>query len=290
MSASRAVSPGEHPRFDTGPGVPVAALTLRIAVAGAKGAGTRTTVRALAERLALSGATGDRHPDGARALGSEPDANRFQYIGGSHQGRPIHVQVAAIGGVVGEQRRTVLGSADAILFVVESSETGLQRAVDALAEIRSVLGEVGADTAVVIQANHRDAPDARPLGELRSILRLAPETLVVETTARTGDGVRQAFVFAVRVGLRRAGLRSPEPAPVRVDEPSADQPAERALDEEAHQPIARATVVPPPARPDLPSTEFGHLPPPPAGEPSARPATPPTTRSRRRGRARGAQR
>jgi hypothetical protein len=56
---------------------------------------------------------------------------------------------------------------------------------------------------LVLQANKRDAPDAVPQAQMRNDLnRIAPVALV-PSTATTGDGIREAFVLAVRLALDR---------------------------------------------------------------------------------------
>src|SRR5262249_51047557 len=56
---------------------------------------------------------------------------------------------------------------------------------------------------IVFQANKRDCPDAVPLASLRSMLDEVGPIGLVESVATTGTGVREAFVFAVRLALDR---------------------------------------------------------------------------------------
>ncbi|MEM6732186.1 MAG: hypothetical protein AAF658_11565, partial [Myxococcota bacterium] len=72
-----------------------------------------------------------------------------------------------------------------------------------LAEIVPVCARPNPPVGIVVQANKRDASDCAPLATVRESLdRIAPMGLV-ETSAISGDGVREAFVFAIRLALDR---------------------------------------------------------------------------------------
>ena len=75
-----------------------------------------------------------------------------------------------------------------------------------------------------MQANHRDRPDAVPLAALHEALGLDGLALI-ESVATEGQGIREAFVLAVRLALDRAReLRSQGVLPVgpgETDDPGA---------------------------------------------------------------------
>lgn len=131
----------------------------------------------------------------------------LDYTGGLFEGRRIRCQIVSVPGqaTLAPRRRRLLRSADVVVFVGDSSPAGLEADRHYLSGLRGVLDEVGGPPiGIVFQANKRDLPDAAPLDQLRSMLdELELRSAVIESVATAGTGIREAFVFAVRLALDR---------------------------------------------------------------------------------------
>jgi hypothetical protein len=91
------------------------------------------------------------------------------------------------------------------VFVGDSTHTGFAAGRSYLSGMRSVLdGVAGPPVGIVFQANKRDCPDAVPIEDVRSMLdELGLRAVVIESVATDSSGIREAFVFAVRLALDR---------------------------------------------------------------------------------------
>lgn len=131
----------------------------------------------------------------------------LDYTGGLFEGRRIRCQIVSVPGqaTLAPRRRRLLQSADVVVFVGDSSPAGFETDRQYLAGLRSVLDEVsGPPIGIVFQANKRDLPDAAPMDQLRSMLdEMDLHPAIVESVATQGIGIREAFVFAVRLALDR---------------------------------------------------------------------------------------
>ncbi|MFZ5895104.1 MAG: GTP-binding protein [Myxococcota bacterium] len=129
----------------------------------------------------------------------------IDYVGGLFEGRQIRCQIISVPGQreLAHRRELLLDSADAVVLVLDTREHewqfGLRWLQDTLRRCRAREPSAG----VVLQANKRDAPDAVPRELLRESLRELPPVAVVESSATSGDGIREAFVLAVRLALDR---------------------------------------------------------------------------------------
>lgn len=194
---------------------------VRIVYDGPPTAGKTTTLRSLAERFGQG-----------RVYTPEETAGRtvyfdwLEYTGGRFEGRPIRCQILSVPGqrVLGPRRQRLLETADAVVFVADTSRDGLPESVRRLEQLRAELAARVPKVGVVLQANKRDVPDAAPLDPLRGQKTLA----VIESVASAGEGIREAFVFAVRLALDhvREQLQS---GPLEITPP--DDTAERLFDE-----------------------------------------------------------
>lgn len=131
----------------------------------------------------------------------------LDYTGGLFEGRRIRCQIVSVPGQakLAPRRRRLLRSADVVVFVGDSSPAGFKSDRKYLGALRGTLDEVsGPPIGIVFQANKRDLADAIPLDQLRSMLdELELRSAVVESVATEGTGIREAFVFAVRLALDR---------------------------------------------------------------------------------------
>jgi hypothetical protein len=131
----------------------------------------------------------------------------LDYTGGLFEGRRIRCQIVSVPGqaTLAPRRRRLLESADVVVFVGDSSPSGFEADRRYLGAMRGVLNSVsGPPIGIVLQANKRDLPDAVPLTQIRGVLdELQLRSAVIESVATEGSGIRETFVFAVRLALDR---------------------------------------------------------------------------------------
>lgn len=222
------------------------AVVVRIVYDGPPFAGKTTSLRSLGRSLLASVVTP------LEAAGRTVFFDWMEYTGGIFEGHPIRCQLVSVPGQpnLSPRRRALLRDADAVVFVADTStETHVERSREYVGELARLLG-AGADPAgIVVQANKRDVAGAVPLPRVRQVLGgAAAGVAVLESAAHEGRGVREAFVFAVRLALDRvrelvrAG-RLPRGRPA-VDDAEA---LLRALEVEAPAPLRPSDSVPPPA-------------------------------------------
>ncbi len=172
------------------------AVVVRIVYDGPPTAGKTTSLRALAQRLGQG-----------QVVTPEESAGRtlyfdwLEYVGGRFEGREIRCQIVSCPGqrALAPRRRLLLDTADAVVFVADTSRDGMPESLRHLDDLHRALHENPLPPGIVLQANKRDLPDAAPLDPLRRSHQLA----VVESVASQGEGTREAFVFAVRLALDR---------------------------------------------------------------------------------------
>jgi signal recognition particle receptor subunit beta len=176
-------------------------LVVRIVYDGAPMAGKTTSVRALAAGVGGQ-AVSPREVEGRTLY-----FDWLDYIGGVFEGRRIRCQIVSVPGqaLLASRRCRILESADAVVFVSDSTPEPHASACDYLADLGRVLRAVpGPPVGVIVQANKRDDPRAVPIAELRALLdRAGLDVGVIESVATEGTGIREAFVFAVRLALDR---------------------------------------------------------------------------------------
>ena len=177
------------------------AVVIRVVYDGSPLAGKTTSIRALGEGL------GARVSTPAEVNGRTVYFDWLDYTGGLFEGHQIRCQIISVPGQasLASRRRRLLESADAVVFVADSTPEGFDGDCAYLAGLYSVLRALpGPPVGIVLQANKRDLPDAVPLGQLRCLLdELEMKVGVVESVATEGSGIREAFVFAVRLALDR---------------------------------------------------------------------------------------
>lgn len=176
-------------------------VVIRVVYDGAPMAGKTTSVAALGRGL------GAPVFSPAELEGRTLYFDWLDYTGGLFEGHRIRCQIISVPGqaTLAPRRRRLLESADVVVFVGDSSPAGVAADRRYLAGLSSVLqGVRGPPVGIVMQANKRDLPDAIPLEQLQSMLEsLQVRIGIVESVATEGVGVREAFVFAVRLALDR---------------------------------------------------------------------------------------
>ena len=181
------------PRSDT--------VVIRVVYDGAPMAGKTTSVGALGRGL------GSDVYSPADVGGRTLYFDWLDYTGGLFEGRRIRCQIISVPGqaTLAPRRRRLLESADAIVFVGDSTPAGFIADRGYLSGLSRVLARLpGPPVGVVLQANKRDQAHAVPIDNIRSMLDSMELRIgVVESIATDGSGIREAFVFAVRLALDR---------------------------------------------------------------------------------------
>ena len=196
-------------------------LVVRVVYDGPPLSGKTTTLRALAERLGV-GIVSPEEQDGRTLFFDWVD-----YVGGLFEGRQIRCQIVSVPGQkqLAKRRKKLLDAADAVVMVADTRRSEIE---DSYVLLRELLPRCRAEDppiGVVIQANKRDAPDSVPRAELHEEFERIAPIAIIDTVAKTGEGVREAFVFAVRLALDRVRTLAAARR-LREGGPEADTPAE----------------------------------------------------------------
>lgn len=164
-------------------------------------AGKTTSVRALASGLGVQ-ASAPAEVDGRTLY-----FDWLEYTGGLFEGRRIRCQVISVPGqtVLASRRRYLIESADVVVFVGDSTPEAQPSALGYLKGLHAVLEKVeGPPVGIVLQANKRDHVDAVPITQFREALdAIDLRVAIIESIATQGVGIRETFVFAVRLALDR---------------------------------------------------------------------------------------
>ncbi len=172
-------------------------VKLRLVAFGPSGAGKTATVDALAESMSPA-------IESDEAVDHRDCFDWMDYEGGRHKGQPISVHLVGVAGDgASPDAEMLVQTADAILFIADTTAAGLDASATSYRQVNDLLGALdGPRPSFVIHANKRDLDDVATVDDVRSRLGLDDDQIVVETVATTGTGVRQAFVYGVRLGLQ----------------------------------------------------------------------------------------
>lgn len=176
------------------------AVVIRVVYDGAPMSGKTTSLRMLGASLGVTVTTPQE------VAGRTLYFDWLDYTGGLFEGRRIRCQLVSVPGqtTLAPRRRRLLEGADAVVFVGDSSPDGFEADRSYLRGLYGVLAGLGDPrVGIVFQANKRDRPDAVPLAALRTMLAEVGRIGLVEAVATAGTGIREAFVFAVRLALDR---------------------------------------------------------------------------------------
>lgn len=229
-------------------------IVIRVVYDGPPEAGKTTSVRALATSFSQSSETPEENEEGRTQW-----FDWMEYVGGRFEGSQIRCQVVSVPGQreIGKRRTALLASADVVVFVGDTTRERWARTLEYLSELHGMTGQAGRSVGVVFQANKRDVADAVPLPEIRRELGEARwEIGIVESIAADGTGIREAFVYAVRLALDRIRelVAQGELREGRPDEVSPRDLLEklRAHEEPVRAPAASRVVTPPIGVPIIP--------------------------------------
>jgi signal recognition particle receptor subunit beta len=180
-------------------------IVIRVVYDGPPEAGKTTSMRALGASLAQSTVTPEED-----AAGRTLWFDWMEYVGGRFEGSRIRCQIVSVPGQreLRQRRKLLLQTADVVVFVGDSTPARWDLSIEYLFELRRMLSgssdSQSPPIGVVFQANKRDTPGAIDLDGLRLRLGDARWSIgVVESVAADGTGIREAFVYAVRLALDR---------------------------------------------------------------------------------------
>ncbi|MDY7105552.1 MAG: hypothetical protein S0880_30575 [Actinomycetota bacterium] len=248
----------------TAPGSGGEPLVVTVVYLGPADAGTSTMIRSLASTLGEPITSTTTEQSGAApgdASGAPSTLEWLEHTGGAFEGRRLRCQVVAVPGHTGDERwEAVVRTADAVVAVVDAT-ADLVDAATWFDGLRDALGRGRRTPEVVIAANKADLDGAATEEQLRATID-SGDAAIVETSAHTGAGVRQAFVFAVRASVRALrGAAGPE-RPERLDltslmadasAPESQPPRGRGGGRDAEPEPLRDGVHTPTARPLAPA-------------------------------------
>ncbi|HKO46184.1 MAG TPA: hypothetical protein VJV79_00585 [Polyangiaceae bacterium] len=174
-------------------------LVVRIVYDGPALSGKTTSLRALAQGVS------SQVECPAESAGRTLFFDWVDYVGGLFDGRQIRCQIVSVPGQkeLAHRRKLLIETADALVLVLDTRqmewEFGLGWVRDTVPFCRAKSPPVG----LVLQANKRDAPDAVSAEEIKHALNRIAPLAIVPSTATSGEGIREAFVLAVRLALDR---------------------------------------------------------------------------------------
>jgi len=231
------------------------ALVVRLVYDGPPRSGKTTSVGSLAHGMGRS------HFTAGEMDGRTLYFDWLEYVGGSFEGIPIRCQILSVPGQaeLTARRWALLSEADAIVFVLNGVPEHLPESAAHLRGLRAFLdSQPVPHPGIVVQANHRDRADALPLAQLQEALG-SEGLALVESVATENQGIRKAFVLAVRLALdrvreliREGNLQA---GPGETDAPEALLAWLRSLEgESSPEPVRTAPPAGTPGVPRLPDS------------------------------------
>ncbi len=175
------------------------AIVLGIVYDGPPEAGKTTSLRALARGFGREVYTPEEQH------GRTVYFDWLEHTGGRFDGAPIRCQIVTVPGQERwlSRRTHLLARADVVVFVGDTTAGAWTATLQQLRDLCARMdARDGPPVAVVFQANRRDAPDALDIDSVRRQVA-SQRVAVVESVAVEGTGIREAFVFAVRLALDR---------------------------------------------------------------------------------------
>ncbi len=175
-------------------------VIVRILYDGPPLSGKTTNIKALRHTLANTGALfTPEEEQGATLL-----FDWLDYKGGTFGGRPIACQIVTVPGqpTLRQRREYLLGTADVVVFVLDSRVTHVAAGLLYYQMLNEKLAHQAAPLPkIIVQANKQDCPDALSREQLQFFFN--ENTEITESAASDSRGVRETFVFAVRLALER---------------------------------------------------------------------------------------
>jgi signal recognition particle receptor subunit beta len=180
-------------------------IVIRVAYDGPPEAGKTTSLKALA------GSLGQKLHSPAEEYGRTLFFDWLDYTAGRFEGHQIRCQIVSVPGQpeFAQRRWRIVKDADVVVFVGDSTSTRILESMESLRLLSRFLERTSKpQAAVIFQANKRDLANAMPMDELRKLVHgnghgNSANIGVVESVAADGTGIRETFVFAVRLALDR---------------------------------------------------------------------------------------
>jgi signal recognition particle receptor subunit beta len=129
--------------------------------------------------------------------------------GGIVGGYGLRCQLLTVPGqnVLAKRRWHILGTADVIVFVCDSTPAGVKDARVWLELLRAFLSARDLSPPLIVQANKQDVADALDMEGIVRTLDLEPGVTAVPARAASGIGVRETAVLAIRAAANLAQRR-----------------------------------------------------------------------------------
>ena len=177
-------------------------IIVRIAYDGEARAGKTTNLHALSRSLSRVVYTPPQ--PGERTLFFD----WLEYTGGLFEGMQVRCEVVSVPGqeFLTARRELLVRSADVVVHVVDMSTASAERIDARLRQLSQMCEPDGKHVpcGLLVQANKCDLAHSLSLEELRDLCARQPHTVGVrEAVAKDGVGIRETFVFAVRLALDR---------------------------------------------------------------------------------------
>lgn len=176
-------------------------IVIRIVYDGLALSGKTTTLRMLANSLEQQFYTPEE------MYGRTVFFDWVGYTGGLFEGYQIRCQIITVPGQSfwAVRRKHIIDSADAVIYVGDTTRGRFADSLNGLKSLHEQLRQLPEPpVGIIFQANKRDLVDTVPLDEIQRALGEAVKGIaVVESVAAEGSGIRQAFVFGVRLCLDR---------------------------------------------------------------------------------------
>jgi signal recognition particle receptor subunit beta len=180
-------------------------IVVRIVYDGAPEAGKTTNVTALQGSIPLQRRGALASPD---STGRRTEFfDWLDFTGGFVDGRRLRCQLVSVPGQsqLLHRRKYLLETADAVVFVADSSPAALETNRANLETLHKVMGRLAPKqpVGVVLQANKQDLPQALGPADLHSALGAPASTQTIAAAASSGRGVMETFVLATRMATDR---------------------------------------------------------------------------------------
>ncbi|MET0386282.1 MAG: GTPase domain-containing protein [Polyangiales bacterium] len=222
-------------------------IVIRVVYDGPPEAGKTTSLRALA------GSLGQQLTSPVEEYGRTLYFDWLDYTAGRFEGYQIRCQIVSVPGQpeLAQRRWRLIKDADVVVFVGDSTAPRVVESLESLRLLSRFLERTSKpQAAVIFQANKRDLSNAMPIDELRKLIRGSGSNVgVVESVAADGTGIRETFVFAVRLALDRVREQL-QSNMLTVGQPEIDSSAEL-LEQLKSRESTRPISSPPAASPLL---------------------------------------
>ncbi len=189
------------PRYDKRSGD----IIIRVVYDGAPEAGKTTNIHALQQSLSLSRKGRIASPGTTSRRTEFFDWLDFQ--GGYVEGRRVRCQLVSVPGQSSllRRRRYLLQTADAVVFVADSHRLLVAENRATFEQLRASIERLREDVpvGVILQANKQDRPGALDARALAERMGVDPTIPSFDAQANIGEGVKDTFLFAVRLAVER---------------------------------------------------------------------------------------